>query len=125
MAKTKPSRPEVTGPFAEYAPGFRAELARLGYTPLSAACQMRLMAHLSRWMTAEGLSTRVLDMPTAERYFAVRRLGGIRERADRRGSGPAAGLPARARAGPLPPTVLSTETARLLDRFAAYLAALL
>ena len=63
MAKTKPSRPEVTGPLAEYADGFRAELVRLGYTPLSAACQMRLMAHLSRWMTAEGLSTRVLDMP--------------------------------------------------------------
>ena len=48
MAKTKPSWPEVTGPLAEYADGFRAELARLGYTPLSAACQMRLMAHLSR-----------------------------------------------------------------------------
>ena len=48
MAKTKPSRPEVTGPLAEYAGGFRAELTRLGYTPLSAACQMRLMAHLTR-----------------------------------------------------------------------------
>jgi hypothetical protein len=34
MAKTKPSWPEVTGPLAEYADGFRAELARLGYTAL-------------------------------------------------------------------------------------------
>ena len=55
MAKTKPSWPEVAGPLAEYADGFRAELARLGYTPLTAACQLRLTAHLSRWMTAERL----------------------------------------------------------------------
>ena len=31
MATTKPSWPDVTGPLAEYADGFRAELARLGY----------------------------------------------------------------------------------------------
>ena len=76
MAKTKPSWPEVTGPLAEYADGFRAELARLGYTPLTAACQLRLVAHLSRWMTAGRLSARDLDMPAAERYFAGRRSAG-------------------------------------------------
>jgi hypothetical protein len=54
MAKTKPSWPEVTGPLAEYAGGFRTELARLGYTPLTAAAQLRLMAHLSRWLDADG-----------------------------------------------------------------------
>ncbi|HEY3035365.1 MAG TPA: hypothetical protein VGJ54_12025, partial [Streptosporangiaceae bacterium] len=37
VAKTKPSRPSVTGPLAQYAGGFRAELARLGYTPLTTA----------------------------------------------------------------------------------------
>ena len=52
MAKTKPSWPDVTGLLAEYADGLRAKLARLGYTPLTAAGQLRLMAHLSRWMTA-------------------------------------------------------------------------
>ena len=36
MAKTKPSWAKVTGPLAEYADGFRAELFRLGYTPLTA-----------------------------------------------------------------------------------------
>jgi len=36
MAKTKPSWPSVTGPLAQYADGFRAGLARLGYTPLTA-----------------------------------------------------------------------------------------
>ena len=51
MAKTKPCWAKVTGPLAEYADGFRAELFRLGYTPLTAACQIRLTAHLSRWLT--------------------------------------------------------------------------
>ena len=74
MAKTKPSWAKVTGPLAEYADGFRDELFRLGYTPLTAACQLRLTAHLSRWLTAEGLAAQDLDMPTAERYFAARRL---------------------------------------------------
>ena len=76
MAKTKPSWAKVTGPLTEYADGFRAELFRLGYTPLTAACQIRLTAHLSRWMSAEGVSTQDLDMPTAERYFAARRSAG-------------------------------------------------
>ena len=73
MAKTKPCWAKVTGPLAEYAAGFRDELFRLGYTPLTAACQLRLAAHLSRWMTAEGLAAQDLDMPAAERYFAARR----------------------------------------------------
>ena len=76
MAKTKPSWPRVTGPLAGYAEGFRAELSRLGYTPLSAAGQMRLVAHLSRWLAAEGLDTPALTSPTVERYFAERRSAG-------------------------------------------------
>ena len=62
MAKTKPCWAKVTGPLAEYAAGFRDEVFRLGYTPLTAACQLRLAAHLSRWMTAEELGTQDLDM---------------------------------------------------------------
>jgi integrase/recombinase XerD len=42
-----PSRARVTGPLQRYAPGFVAELARLGYTPDSACGQMFVMAHLS------------------------------------------------------------------------------
>ena len=122
MAKTKPSWPEVTGPLAEYAAGFRAELARLGYTPLSAACQLRLMAHLSRWMTAEGLSTRVLDMPATERYFAARRSAGYANERTVEALGPLLGYLRALGAAPLPPAEPATETGQLLDRFAAYLA---
>src|SRR5712664_2451425 len=123
MAKTKPSRPEVTGPLAEYADGFRAELARLGCTPLSAACQMRLMAHLSRWMTAEGLSTRVLDMPATERYFAARRSAGYASERTVEALGPLLGYLRGLGAVPLPPAEPSTETGQLLNRFGAYLPA--
>src|SRR5260370_19500600 len=48
MAETKPSRPSVTGPVAQYADGFHAELARLGYTPLTTANPPPILCHLSR-----------------------------------------------------------------------------
>jgi len=122
MAKTKPSWAEVTGPLAEYADGFRSELFRLGYTPLTAACQIRLTAHLSRWMTAEGLSAQDLDMPTAERYFAARRLAGYANERTVEALGPLLGYLRGLGAAPLTPPEPATETGLLLDRFAAYLA---
>ena len=80
MAKTKPCWAEVAGPLAEYADGFRAELSRLGYTPLTAACQLRLTAHLSRWMTAEGISTQDLDKAGGGTVLRGPPPGGIRQR---------------------------------------------
>jgi site-specific recombinase XerD len=123
MAKTKPSWPEVTGPLAEYAAGFRAELARLGYTPLTAAGQLRLMAHLSRWMTAEGLDARVLEMPAVERYFEARRSAGYVNERTVEALGPLLGYLRGLGAAPLPPAAPATETGQLLDRYAGYLAA--
>ena len=54
-AMTSPSWARVDGPLAPYAGGFRVELERLGYTPLTAATHVRLMAHLSRWLAHEGV----------------------------------------------------------------------
>ncbi len=45
----------VAGPLAPYARGFGRELRGCGFTDLSTAEQLRLMSHLSRWMTGEGL----------------------------------------------------------------------
>ena len=45
----------VAGPLASYAAGFRESLANTGYTPLSAVVQLRLMAHVSRWLETERL----------------------------------------------------------------------
>jgi hypothetical protein len=47
---TVPCWARVRGPLAPYAEGFRSELERLGYTPLTAATHVRLLAHLSRWL---------------------------------------------------------------------------
>ena len=123
MAKTKPSWPEVTGPLAEYADGFRAELARLGYTPLTAAGQLRLMAHLSRWMNVEGLDVQALEMPVAERYFEERRAAGYAPERTVAALGPLLGYLRGLGAAPIPAADPVTETGQLLDRYAGYLAA--
>jgi site-specific recombinase XerD len=122
MAKTKPSRPSVTGPLAQYADGFRAELARLGYTPLTTASQLRLMAHLSRWLAAEGLDAPALTAPTAERYFADRRSVGYANERTVAALGPLLGC--LRRLGAVPVAVAAspaTATGQLLARYQAYL----
>lgn len=66
----------MTGPLAPHVRGLVGELARLGFTELSARCQLRLAAHLSRWLAAGGLSTEALNTPTVEAYLAARRTAG-------------------------------------------------
>jgi hypothetical protein len=43
---------------------------------LTAAGQLRLAAHLSRWLAAKGLDASALTVPVVERYFVGRRLTG-------------------------------------------------
>jgi integrase/recombinase XerD len=66
----------VSGPLERYADGFPEELERLGYTPLSAAGHVRLIAHLSRWMAREGLGVSALTPARVDAYFAQRRAAG-------------------------------------------------
>lgn len=67
------ARVRVSGPLAEHAPGFTARLQEQGYTDLSLANQLRLMAHLSRWLAERGLSIAALTPELVDRYLAVRR----------------------------------------------------
>jgi integrase/recombinase XerD len=67
---------KVRSPLDVYVDGFRDELLRLGYTPLTAAGHVRLMAHLSRWLAREGLSASALTASTVQAYFAERRAAG-------------------------------------------------
>jgi site-specific recombinase XerD len=66
----------VTGPLACYAEGFREELLGQGYTQGSAAKQIYLMAHVSRWLEARGLDAAALDDRLAGRFLAARRADG-------------------------------------------------
>ena len=70
---TDPSRVRMTGPLAPFAPGLAAELRRQGYTPDSTARQLRLVAHLSRWLAAEGLDSQDLASAEVERFLETRR----------------------------------------------------
>jgi len=66
----------MRGPLEPHADGLRGELERLGYTPLTAAGHVRLVAHLSRWMIQGGLSVSSLTPQTVDAYFAERRAAG-------------------------------------------------
>jgi site-specific recombinase XerD len=70
------SRIRVTGPLEPYVPVFVAELVERGYTPVSAAHQLRLMAHVSRWLASEGLGPDDLSRARVEEFFAARRGAG-------------------------------------------------
>jgi site-specific recombinase XerD len=66
----------MAGPLLPYAPGLADELARLGFTELSARAQLGLAAHLSRWLAAAGLGTGALTSSAVEEYLVARRAAG-------------------------------------------------
>lgn len=69
-------RVRVVGPLERYAAGFEAELARLGYTLFSAGGQLRLAAHLSRWLAGEGLDGAALTPAVVAEFLAARGAAG-------------------------------------------------
>lgn len=69
----KASSVRVDGPLACYAPGFREELFAQGYTDSSAAGQLHLMAHLSRWLAEQGRDAGGLTSECIEQFITVRR----------------------------------------------------
>lgn len=71
-----PSQIRVVGALSVFAAGFADELARQGYTPHSARPQMRLMAHLSRWLLGEELGPGDLRTVEVERFLRARRAAG-------------------------------------------------
>src|SRR6266496_4321159 len=71
-----PSRVRVSGPLEGYASGFAGELARVGYTRNTVACQLRLMSHVSSWLAGKGLDAAALTAPVVEEFFAFRRAAG-------------------------------------------------
>ena len=71
-----PARTAVLGPLGPFADGFVVELCAQGYTAGSAVQQMCLMAHLSRWLDAEGLGPPALSPEVVARFFSARRAAG-------------------------------------------------
>jgi site-specific recombinase XerD len=71
-----PDRVRVSGPLASFADGFRIDLIERGYSLWGAQEQLYLLAHVSRWMEAEGLELAALTPATLQRYFVWRRRHG-------------------------------------------------
>ena len=82
------SRVRVSGPLAEHAAGFAGFLAEAGYTPPSAANQVRLLAHLSRWLEDGGLSPGDLTGERRGEFLAARREAGYKCWLSERGLAP-------------------------------------
>jgi len=120
-ALTSPSWACVDGPLAPYAGGFRAELERLGYTPLTAATHVRLMAHLSRWLAREGVKAPGLTPAVIEAYFAERRVAGYAGHVTGRALRPLAGYLRRLGVIPPPAAAAASAEERLLARYREYL----
>jgi site-specific recombinase XerD len=59
--------------------GFAEELARRGYTQSSAGQHVCFLAHLDRWMSAEGIGLGQLSGPVIDRYLEQRRAAGYVE----------------------------------------------
>ncbi|SDR55856.1 tyrosine-type recombinase/integrase [Paraburkholderia tuberum] len=71
-----PSRVRVTGPLASFKDGFAAALREQGYRPNSAANQLQLLGHLSRWLASRRLDAMMLTAPILGEFLDARRAQG-------------------------------------------------
>lgn len=120
-----PSRIRVLGPLGPVATGFAGKLARQGYTPRSACLQMRLLAHLSRWLAEQGLGVGDLHTSEADRFLLARRSAGYTDLLSIRAMQPILGFLRDLGAAP-PPSAPAEEAAigpvaTSLERFRRYL----
>lgn len=119
---TVATRVRVEGPLAPYAPGFCAELTAQGYTPLSAANQLRVMAHLSRWLDGRHLDPQQLTPSHIERFLRARRRAGYTAWLSVRGLRTPLGYLRHLGVVPEPPVpVAQTALECLLERYRNYL----
>jgi len=117
-------RGHVWGPLALYAAGFREYLLGEGYSWGSAAHQIHLMAHLSRWLEARGLEPAALDEHLTGQFLAARRADGYAALRSRRAVVPLLGylrglgavLPPRMPAPPTPADLLAARFGEYLAR---------
>lgn len=116
-------RIKVEGPLARYASGWRAELTARGYARGSAASQMRLMEHLSRYLDERGLAVADLTGQVPGRFLAERRASAPPVLASPRALGPLLGYLRGIGAAPGPAGQMTGSAGEvLLEAYRAYLA---
>jgi site-specific recombinase XerD len=117
----KASRVRVTGPLASYAPGFRKELAAQGYTTLSATNQLRLLAHVSRWLAGKELDAGGLTPERVEEFLRARRAEGYVCWRSAQGLVPLLEFLGRLGVVPVPAAATPTPAEELVERYRQYL----
>jgi integrase/recombinase XerD len=113
-----PSRVRVVGPLAAYRVGFGKELSGQGYTPGSASLQLLLMAHVSRWLVAQGLTAGEFTPVRVGEFLEARRADGYTARVSLRGLTPLLGYLRGLGVVPLPSVAVGGTPGELL--LAAY-----
>lgn len=110
----------IVGPLAVHVTGFRASLQERWYAPLTADEQVRLMAHLSRWLASHGLGCAELTDAVAEDFLRARRESGHQHLLSRRALVPLLGYLRAVGAAPVPAAV-SSPVDDLIGKFERYL----
>jgi integrase/recombinase XerD len=111
----------VRGPLEPYVVGFAEELLRSGYTRTSASQHICFIAHLDRWMLAQGIELDGLSGPVMVRYLAERRAAGYVEYRSMKALQPLLGFLAPAGVLPTEPEQPASPVEELLARYRDYL----
>ncbi len=117
----RPSRVKITGPLIPYTAGFREELEAQGYRPLALCDQLRLMAHMSRWMAGRGLDVGDLTPERVDEFLVARRAAGYTLWLSPKGVAPLLSHLRDIGAAPLPIPPPATPVDDLLAEFRHYL----
>lgn len=121
MGKKRPAGVRVAGPLARYAPGFRDELASLGYASSSAVTHLLLMAQLSRWLEGVGLNAGDLTSDRIDEFLTANREIGHRFPRSRRGMVLLLSYLRSLDAAPAAATAVLSEVEEVLQQFRLYL----
>src|SRR5438128_1564861 len=117
-----PAEVSVMGPLAPWAAGYIDELSDQGYAPVSAAAQLRLMAHVSVWLEKRGLRPHQLTASVAAEFLAQRRDAGSANRLSGRAIAPLLEYLRRLAVVPgIDPSPIRNPLDHLLDRYCRYL----
>ena len=111
----------VRGPLEPHMAGFAEELLRQGYSDSAASQHVCFIAHLDRWMQAEGVGLDSLDDSVAERYLTQRRAAGYVEYRSVKALVPLLEYLAPLGVLPVPQEVPPDPVAELLGRYRAWL----
>lgn len=116
-----PSRVKVIGPLVPFVSGFRAELEAQGYRRGPVSDQLRLMAHVSRWLAGRGLDVVDLTPARIDEFLRARRVEGYTLWRSAKGLAPLLVYLRGLGVLPAPEPAASSPASDLVERYQAYL----